>query len=164
MTKEIPVNIRKVHRSDFDALRLFFLRNDQPAVKRYFHPFPLDSDSAIRIACTDHLDLYCVAINHEGVIGLSMLRGWDEGFDVPSFGVLVDFEHYGCGLGRRMTEQAISEAEKRGCRSLRLSVYDSNKRAVRLYESLGFVEIRREPVLVKSESDQKIIMVRDFAP
>ena len=67
-----------------------------------------------------------------------MLRGWTDGYEVPSFGVLVDAKHRGKGLGRQLMRFAIDEARNLGCHELILSVYGSNEDAIGLYSSFGF--------------------------
>lgn len=162
MSKHIVSTIRQVQDTDYEALARFFEENNRPEITRHFHPFPLTSQTAFQIACTSHLDRYYIAIWNEHIVGLCMLRGWDEGFEIPSFGVFVDYRCQGLGMGRQMTEFAIAEARKMGCHTIRLSVYASNTRATRLYESLGFREISREPVLVAEEPDEKIIMIKEL--
>jgi ribosomal protein S18 acetylase RimI-like enzyme len=164
MSERITAEIRPVERGDFEALTRFFEENNNPEIVRQFRPFSLSRQEASRIALTSHRDLYCVVIWKSNVVGLCMLRGWDEGFETPSFGVLVDYRYNGLGLGRKMTEFAIAEAKKRGCHSLRLSVYASNMHAVRLYESLGFQEISRERTVIEGEPDIRIVMVRQLVP
>jgi ribosomal protein S18 acetylase RimI-like enzyme len=53
-------------------------------------------------------------------------------------GLAVNPAHQGQGLGRRLMEAAIAEARSRGARRLTLRVLGPNKRAQKLYESLGF--------------------------
>ncbi len=154
------VAIRRVEPFDFAALALFLKRNNTIEVKRYFSPFPLDDGTARKICRDDHRDLFLVAICDEQIVGLSMLRGWDEGFDVPSLGILIDRSYTGLGLGRRMTEFTLKEAKELACKRVRLTVYATNIRAAELYRSVGFVEIERQPVRVGDESDVKIIMIK----
>ena len=59
------------------------------------------------------------------------------------FGLAVRKEFWGLGLGRRLTEYAINWARDAGLRKLYLKVFETNTRAIRLYESLGFVEEAR---------------------
>jgi ribosomal protein S18 acetylase RimI-like enzyme len=154
--------IRQAQETDCEDLGRFFEQNNRPEVTRYFHPFQLCRLSAYLIACTEHLDKYYVAIKGERIIGLCMLRGWDEGFNIPSFGVLVDFRFQGVALGKKMTEFSVAEAKQIGCPAIRLSVYASNIRGKRLYENLGFTEISREPVSVGWEQDVKVVMIKEF--
>jgi ribosomal protein S18 acetylase RimI-like enzyme len=129
---------RLLHAGDYQDLCAFFSRNDVDSVTRYFKPFPLTPETAAKICLAEHKDAY-FALRREGAfVALYMLRGWDEGYEVPSFGVMVDKDWQGRGLGRLMTEAAIGEARRRGCRSLRLTVVPANARAHALYRSLGF--------------------------
>jgi len=163
MSEDPTVEIRRVGRSDFEKLVAFLEWANRPEVTRYFHPFPLDGETACRIACTDHQDRYYVAVWNKQIIGLCMLRGWDEGYNIPSFGILTDCDHRIPRLSRRLTEFAVSEAKKLGCRSIRLSVYESNSKAMRLFTSIGFREVSRQPVVLAGEPDYKIIMMKELA-
>ena len=154
------LHIRLVRSEDCGALIQFLEENDRPEVTRYFNPFPLDRATAQRICLNGQLDRYIVALLKGRIVGLSMLRGWNEGFEVPSFGILIDRSNTQHGIGRRLMEFTLTEARKKGCRSVRLSVHASNKRAVSLYSSLGFVELTREPVRVSGEPDVKIVMTK----
>ena len=152
--------IRQVRKTDYEALARFFADNNRPQITRYFHPFPFTPGTACQIARKSHLDRYYVEVWGEDIIGLCMLQGWDEGFEIPSFGVFVDYRYHGIGLGRKMTEFAIKEARKLGSSELRLSVYASNETALSLYNSLGFKELARESVVVMGEPDEKIVMLK----
>lgn len=162
MSGRVEAVMRPVAETDYQDLARFFEENDRPEITRGFHPFPLNAETAQRIACTEHLDRYFLAVCDGEAVGLMMLRGWDEGYQVPSFGVLVDHRHQGAGLGRQMTEFAVAEARRLGCQRLRLSVYASNRPALSLYLSIGFGEISREAVVVAGEPDVKITMVKDL--
>jgi len=154
------LHMRLVGSEDCEALGQFLEENDRPEVTRYFNPFPLDRATAQRICLNGQLDRYIVALLKGRIVGLSMLRGWNEGFDVPSLGILIDRSNTQHGIGRRLMEFTLTEARKKGCQSVRLSVHASNKRAVSLYSSLGFVEITRESVHVFGEPDVKIVMTK----
>jgi [ribosomal protein S18]-alanine N-acetyltransferase len=158
------VAIRRIEPSDFTALASFLERNNTSEVRRYFSPFPLDEDTARKICLEDHRDLFFVAIREKQIIGLSMLRGWDEGFHVPSFGILIDRFCTGRGIGRRMTEFTIKEAREASCEHVRLTVYASNIRAVELYRSVGFVKTASQPVRWGDQSDVKIVMMKALQP
>jgi [ribosomal protein S18]-alanine N-acetyltransferase len=160
--RHVAETIRPVEYADYEALAVFFENNNRPEVTRYFHPFPLNAQTAYKIACTPHLDYYYVAIISSRIVGLFMLRGWDDGFEIPSFGIVVDYRQRGFGLGRKLTEFAIREARKMGCHKIRLSTYASNVNSVRLYMSLGFAEVSRESVLMNEEQDVKIVMTKDL--
>jgi ribosomal-protein-alanine N-acetyltransferase len=154
------VEIRAARATDRAELGRFFEENNRPQVTRQFHPFPLTVQGALDILSAERFDRFYVATTGPRIVAFCMLRGWDEGYDVPSFGILVDYRVYGRGLGRQVTEFAIAEARRLGSAHVRLTVYASNHHAVRLYESLGFAEVQRERVLVAGQSDMKITMLK----
>lgn len=154
------LTIRQITPEDADQLALFLKENDRPEITRHFHPFPLTRETAFSIARTDHLDRYYVALQNDQLVGMCMLRGWDAGYSIPSFGVFVDYRCHQKGIGRQLTEFAIKEARQLGCSSIRLSVYASNHRAVHLYASLSFEEIEREQVILAGQPDTRIVMLK----
>ena len=139
-----------------------FVRNAVPALTENFDPFPLTSSEARRIAHASGGDAYYVAQSDGRAVAFSMLRGFDEGYEVPSFGIFVDREHHGLGIGRQLTMWTIEQARLRGCPAVRLSVYSINTAAKRLYESLGFSEQAREPVERTGRTEEKVVMTLDL--
>ncbi|RXJ71968.1 GNAT family N-acetyltransferase [Veronia nyctiphanis] len=53
-------------------------------------------------------------------------------------GIMVDKDHRGKGIGRKLLETAIEDCRRFGYKALSLMVYKSNTKAIALYESLGF--------------------------
>jgi ribosomal-protein-alanine N-acetyltransferase len=158
LTVPSEIVIEAVEAGHAQALAELFEGNRVPAVSDSFDPFPLTVDEARRIALEPRLDAYFVARTDAGLIGMSMLRGFDDGFEVPSFGIFVDHRHHGRGVGRRLTAWTVGEARRRGCAAIRLSVYASNEAGVHLYRSLGFEERERETVTRATGQDEKIVM------
>jgi ribosomal protein S18 acetylase RimI-like enzyme len=105
---------------------------------RFFHPHPLTRQEARSRCAYRGADLYYAAVHGEQVLGYGMLRGWDEGFAVPSLGVAVAPGHRGLGLGRLFMAFLHAAARLRGARSIRLKVYEANAVARSLYEGLGY--------------------------
>jgi ribosomal protein S18 acetylase RimI-like enzyme len=128
----------------------------------FFHPFPLTAESARRITNEPRADRYFGALCASTLVGISMLRGWDEGFEVPIFGILIDRGHRGRGLGRWMTERTLDVARRLGSERVRLSVYASNATAVSLYTRLGFVEVERGRRRVGGSVQERIVMTLDM--
>jgi ribosomal protein S18 acetylase RimI-like enzyme len=141
-----------------DAVVELFRRNAVAAVSHSFDPFPLTPAQARSIALEPHEDAYYLASEGRAPVGMSMLRGFEQGFQIPSFGILVDREHYGQGIGRRLTEWTIEQARLRSCPALRLSVYADNAAAHGLYLSLGFIERERQVVQRESRPREKLVM------
>lgn len=162
MIKSTRANIREVGPDDFLALTAFFMHNDDSGTARQFHPFPMTSETADSICNRRRKDRYYVAISDEKVVGLTMLRGLDEGFAIPSFGIIVDRTSRGRGLGSELTRYTIDAARRLGCGRVRLTVYASNANAITVYSAFGFQEAGRSSVLVGGEIDEKIVMFLDL--
>ena len=114
---------------------------------RLFHPHPRDSATLRRLADVatgpgEH-DEYHVAVSSGAVLAYGLLRGWTEGYPVPSLGVAVHPAARGRGLARLMMDHLHAVARARGVRRVRLKVYRDNLRALALYRALGY---RMEPL------------------
>src|SRR5208337_259421 len=93
------LELREIAETDEVCLASFFTDNNAPQVVRQFNPFPLTAELARTIAkvrCRDH---YYGAFLGDRMVGFSMLRGWDDGYTVPSFGILIDRDFHGRGYG-----------------------------------------------------------------
>ncbi len=145
-----------------DALGELFAHNSIPAVTETFDPFPLTEAQARRIACEPRQDRYYLALRGRDLLGLSMLRGFDEGYEVPSFGIFVDHASQAQGVGRRLTAWTIERARLQGCPAVRLSVYADNSAACGIYDSLGFREQERQLVERSGRQVEKIVMRLEF--
>jgi ribosomal protein S18 acetylase RimI-like enzyme len=155
------VVVRALGPGDRAELERFFRENDRPAVTAQFHPFPLTDERAEFITTAKHLDEYYGAFAAEGrMAGMAMLRGWDEGFEVPSLGVVVALDRQGRGIGRKLCEWAIRRAREKGCRRVRLTVRADNARARELYRSLGFRETSR--TAAEGPGGERLVMMKDL--
>jgi ribosomal-protein-alanine N-acetyltransferase len=143
-------------------LAQLFARNADAETARYFHPFALTEQSASQLACNKGRDRYYVAVRGGKLIGLSMLRGWDEGYTIPSFGILIDRDSQSQGIGSRLLHFTMSDARRIGVTRVRLSVYASHVSALRLYIIQGFVEQSRSRVETDFGEDYVIAMVKDL--
>lgn len=115
----------------FDALKA---NGDE----EFFHPHPLTRLEAGRRCSYQGLDLYYAATCSGEVAGYGLLRGWDQGYAVPSLGIAVSPFYRGRGLARPFMVFLHAAARLRGAQSIRLTVYDSNTRAKELYRGLGY--------------------------
>ena len=154
--------IKLVDSDDFHSLKNFFLENDKPSITRYFNPFPLTEESAYRITKKNHKDKYYVAYLDKMIVGFSMLRGWEEGYNVPSFGILIHHKFTNQGYGKILTHFTLDQAQNLNCKKVRLSVLKSNFVAIHIYRSLGFMEIGHEQLNLDGVHKVKIIMEKEL--
>jgi ribosomal-protein-alanine N-acetyltransferase len=133
--------VRRLGRGDAGPLADFFEAvAADPEVRRYFAPHPLTrafaEDLCARAAWMR--DRYSALWFSGRVAGYSLLRGWDEGFEVPSFGACTHPGLRNAGAGQALLAHAVAEARAAGARRLRLTVYRSNARAAHVYAKFGF--------------------------
>src|SRR5262245_12182270 len=112
---------RRLAARDVDALTDLFVRNDIPDVTQSFDPFPLTRKEATNLLLPTRLDRFYGAFAGERMAAFSMLRGWEDGYEIPSFGIFVDRLSQGCGLGTRLTGWTIGQARLAGAPAVRLS-------------------------------------------
>ena len=62
---------------------------------KFFHPHPFTTEAARERAAYTGKDLYYVVIEGDEILGYGMLRGWDEGYEVPSLGIVIHPAHRG---------------------------------------------------------------------
>jgi ribosomal protein S18 acetylase RimI-like enzyme len=81
--------------------------------------------------------------------------------DIAEFGMFVETNDRGRGLGRRLLDAGEKLARERGFPSLELEVYAHNDAAVALYRSVGFEEFGdRYPELRTSGELYEVVRMR----
>lgn len=133
------IEVRRLEPEWSEPLAAFFQELKQAGDEKQFHPHPLTAEEARVRAEYEGKDLYYVLTEGRVLLGYGMLRGWDEGFDVPSLGIAIRPSARGRGLGRLFMEALHAAARSRKADSVRLKVHPDNRTAITLYESLGYV-------------------------
>jgi len=149
--------MRRLKASDAEHLGIFFERNDRFEVTGFFKAFQLNMETAKKLLNPARKDQFFVMEGPDKFLAFSMLRGWDEGYDTPSFGIFVDWEYHGCGYGKRLCEWTFRWADQTGVPKVRLSVYEKNTHAINIYKKLGFIENARQ---YDKDKNASIIMHR----
>ena len=121
------------------SLGNFFTRLRENDDENFFHPHPLTAEEAAARANYSGRDFYCVMLLENDVIGYGMLRGWEEGYAIPSLGIALDPATRGRGYSRVLMNFLHNVAKERGADRVRLKVDPRNRVAIELYRSLGYV-------------------------
>jgi RimJ/RimL family protein N-acetyltransferase len=98
---------------------------------------PVDVDARI-VQFTASVTESMVAVASDRVIGLIHVEVSRHGFG--EFGMLVDQEWRGRGVGSALIQAAIAWARDHGLHKLSLEVFAHNTAAIALYRKCGFVE------------------------
>ncbi|HLZ30437.1 MAG TPA: GNAT family N-acetyltransferase [Chloroflexota bacterium] len=117
-----------------------FLRSQPEGYLKFFDPFRFDLDTLERLLTERRRDCWMGVWGSATMIAFFMLRGFDEGYATPSYGVVVDAGSRGLGIGRLTVIASKSMCRLMGVSRIMLKVHPSNRAARALYESEGFVE------------------------
>lgn len=132
------LEIRLVNSLATDQLAEFFRSLRMAGGEAQFHPHPLDDKTARSLVTYRGRDLYFGLLVGGVLKGYGILRGWDEGFEVPSLGIALLPSARGLGLGALLMTFLHSAARLRGALAVRLTVRDDNTSALKLYRSFGY--------------------------
>lgn len=91
------------------------------------------------------LDCFTSIVSNSEVIGFFCLRGLDEGYEKPAFGVYVASFAHGQGHARNALLSAEEWCRARNIQTVMLKVSATNLRAHELYDSSGFKAVGRCP-------------------
>ena len=80
-----------------------------------------------------------------GQAGIEAIGRADKVKHRADFGISIDHEYWGLGMGRALTRACIALAKQAGYRQLELQAVADNAHALALYESEGFAEYGRNP-------------------
>lgn len=136
----IDLRCRRLAPRHVHDLVAFLTRLADAGDGRLFHPHAFTRQAVEPLAAPGRGDEYHVlTAGRDGpVVAYGMLRGWEEGYTVPSLGVAVDPQWRGQGIGRRLVTHLHVIAAARGAGTVRLKVYRTNTAAIALYRSFGY--------------------------
>ena len=97
-----------------------------------------------------------------GSAGVFAVRKAEKTRHRAGFGISVDKAYWGLGVGRALTEACIECARSAGYAQMELEAVAENASALKLYESVGFVEYGRNPKGFRSRASgwQPLVLMR----
>jgi ribosomal protein S18 acetylase RimI-like enzyme len=139
----LAATFRRLTAADTPLLEEFFDAVVASGSDATFHPHAFDAATAARVCKhsrenAETSDEYHAVIEDGRIVAYGLLRGWSEGYSVPSLGIAVLPECRGRGVAHRLMHHLHRVAADRGATAVRLKVYRTNTAAMRLYESLGY--------------------------
>jgi len=117
-------------------LHEFFIRNKEDYT--LFHPHGYSITELGDILTQKKRDIYSAIFGNGDIIAYGILRGWDEGYSIPSLGIMIDKEYRQVGLFSLYMKYLHTICKIRNCDKVRLSVLKKNTKAVALYRGLGY--------------------------
>ena len=110
-------------------------------------------------------ELELIALIDDKVIGLAGMVSIGDRDKVrhrASFGISIERDYWGLGIGSAMLKACIECAKEAGYEQLELEVIEGNDAAMTMYRNAGFVEYGRNPRGLKSRTSgyQEMIYMR----
>ena len=151
------------------ALEIFLLTHTQTD---YLRSYPEENDITAeqearflkaKTESADEIEILAeVAGRTAGTAGIEKIGAKDKVKHRAEFGISVDREYWGLGIGRALTKACVECAKNAGYAQLELEVVAENERAIKLYQSLGFVEYGRNPKGFRSRLTgwQELVLMR----
>ena len=103
-----------------------FLRRQPTEYLRFFYAFRGDEAAIGEMLASTEEDIYSGVFWQQNLIGIFMLRGWDAGYEIPSFGVLIDEKYRGGALMRLTLDTAKLICRLRGAKKLMAKIHPDN--------------------------------------
>lgn len=116
------------------------LSEDPPEYSLYFTAFKLSEHALSELVSKAILDKYYGVFVGDVIAGFYMLRGFDAGYEIPSYGVWISSQYANKGLSKLTLFHAFSFCRLNNISKLMLKVRPENTIAKNLYESLGFTQ------------------------
>jgi|SRR5690554_566392 len=108
-----------------------------PALNQYIQDWGVSSD--IGFLAYDKISQLQYGVAWARVYNKPDCLGFIKG-DIPELAIAIRSDARGIGIGRQLMKKLINEVSTRFC-ALSLNVRAENKKAISLYESLGFTRI-----------------------
>lgn len=116
------------------------LQKENSEYSKYFIPFEFDFQTISNRMRNLHYDTFWGIYVNGKLAGFYMLRGFDEGYEIPSYGVWISKEFSGKGLSKLTLQHAISYCKLNQIKEIMLKVHPDNVIAKKIYEDFGFIK------------------------
>jgi hypothetical protein len=103
-----------------------FLESQPREDSRFFYAFGADRSSIFEMLAEASSDVYAGVFWRSDLIGIFMLRGWDAGYETPSYGVFIDSRHRSWPLFRLTLNSGKLICRLAGVKSMMAKVHPEN--------------------------------------
>jgi len=119
------LTVRPLSAGDAGAVSAL-LRAQPPGYSRFFYAFDSGEEEIARTLAGRVRDYYAGMFWRGELVAFFMLRGWDAGFEVPSFGVVVDERQKGRGFMKLALDAGKLVARLSGAARLMAKIHPDN--------------------------------------
>lgn len=115
------------------------IRREDPNYLAYFTPFNWNTNDFFDNVMSSIKDQYFGIFIDEMPIGFYMLRGFDQGFKIPSYGIWISSKYSNLGFAQLALNHAHCFCKLNKVQSIILKVHSENTFAKLIYEKHGYV-------------------------
>jgi GNAT superfamily N-acetyltransferase len=130
--------MRELAPDDEASLARFFEENNVPEVTDLFKAFAFDAATAKKLCREPRRDRYFAMFDGERMLCLGIMRGWDEGYEIPTLGIVAHHEMHGKGHGFRLLLWGIELGKQLGCKKMRATTFKTHTVVIKMLEKTGF--------------------------
>lgn len=118
------------------------------------------SENSIASELSNPLSLWVVAVDGNTVAGYVGSQAVMGEADMMNLAVLPSYRRQ--NIGKNLVTELIKQLSEKEVYSLTLEVRASNEAAIRLYTSLGFLQIGRRPNYYKAPKEDALILRKEW--
>lgn len=134
----LSIEIKRINTNQAKELSDLLLKSSKE-YSRHFIPFEFELESVSTEIGKANKDMFYGIYLEKKLIGFYMLRGWDAGFEVPSYGVWIAEDFSSKGISKLTLQHAISVCKINNIKKIILKVHPDNIIAKNIYENFGFI-------------------------
>ena len=154
MSLNKSLSIRQLEPADAAAIA-GFMGSQSNEYLRFFYALGSDEAAIADMLSASKRDIYSGIFWQGSLIGVFMLRGWDAGYEMPTFGVLIDEKHRGNAFLNLTVDTAKLICRLSGLKRFMVKIHPDNT-ALRNVHRMGFYQTGVE------ESTGNVIFHLDF--
>jgi [ribosomal protein S18]-alanine N-acetyltransferase len=147
-------SIRPLEAADAASIAAF-MRSQSSEYLRFFYAFGTEKSEIAEMLSASRLDVYSGVFWQANLVGVFFLRGWDAGYEIPSFGVLIDEKYRGKAFLSLTVDAAKLICRLSGVTRFMVKIHPDNT-ALRNVHRMGFYRTGVE------ESTGNVIFHLDF--
>lgn len=141
------INLKKINKSEIKEISQILFDENVEYLK-YFDPF-ISQEQFIQDFLKSSNDIYLKILNNKTFIGFVTLRGLDDGYKNPRFGIFIMEKYSNMGFGDAAIKKTLDLCkEKYNFKKIELKVNKKNHTAIKIYKDNSF------KVINESSNDQ----------
>lgn len=146
--------IRELEPTDAGAVAAL-MRSQSSEYLRFFYAFSLEESAITQMLADSEKDIYSGVFWQSELVGVFFLRGWDAGYEIPSFGVLIDEKYRGKAFLNLTVDAAKLICKLSGINRYMVKIHPDNT-PLKNVQRMGFYQTGVE------ESTGNVIFHLDF--